>query len=120
MRAALLAGVLAVAVAVPSGCAGEPSFGGQCHAPYQFDVLFQPSASRAIATAVPRACADRPTVVRLGPVSRLRTGQWQGIKGALADRVRCRSPAYPELQRGRSEHKRPLVRFDEPLAALSP
>jgi len=78
MRELIAALVLAAAAGLTSGCAGAPSCGGQCHAPYELDVLFDTGVSHTAAVAALRACANEPALVRVGTVDRTRNGRWQG------------------------------------------
>ena len=72
-RFSLLAtAVLLAAAAVAAGCgATRQACAGQCQAPFELDVVFHVSTTRAAAGAALRSCHANPTVVRLGRVRRL-------------------------------------------------
>lgn len=79
MRGWLATAMLIVGCAVTTGCAHDRVVcAGQCQAPYELVVAFRAGKPRAAAQAALRACATQPSVIRVGPVTRFNTGQWQG------------------------------------------
>jgi hypothetical protein len=81
------------AAMLPIGCGGSSECGGQCHAPYEMDVVFQHGVSGTAALAALRACAGPPSVIRVGDLRRQTTGQLVGrlytttLRGATGQRA---------------------------------
>jgi hypothetical protein len=67
-----------VAIAVVAAHGTPMECGGQCTAPYELDVVFQPGISTVAAHRAMAQCATLPTVVRVAGVRRLDNDQLQG------------------------------------------
>jgi hypothetical protein len=97
----LIVAPVIIAVVAAHGTARE--CGGQCTAPYQLDVVFQPGTSTVAAQRTMAECATLPTVIRLAGVRRVGNDQLQGrIYTTTMDRSSATRPLLTCLDNQRA------------------